>query len=372
MAAPEAVAAVAVAVAADAAGDMLWYRIPVALRTLLLIAAWFTFGAVLSNLNSLDDGNRTAEIIWGACLVGTCISVIADLSRSPSFEKALRTGNLTDGIDVTEWRHRLTRSSVAAWLTPLYAFPYLVFGALSADSSRSHYRVLLIGLFALSAIWIVAAARKRITRIKHLQSAVRQRNVPVSPKEPAMPRMEKWWRSNAESSWAGRLVSTVVATSVIAFVPVALADLDSIVYSANRGSHLGWAALCAILIGTLLTVVAFGDPRMRATRSTIEAVLQYDRAFRTTELPDHFDIEQWRNWIKSPHRSDAVTLIWACFYLAIGGWCLLAHPPGYHWIVAVLLAALAVWQIRRWQHLCALTTRLSTVVERHAMRQLFG
>jgi len=130
--------------------------------------------------------------------------------------------------------------------------------------------------------------------------------------------------------------------------------------------------MCATAIGVAVTGTVFGDPRMRATSRTIDTILDYDRAYGTTELPIHFDVDQWRGWIKNHHRSDAVTLIWAFFFSAVAGWLLLNHQSGYHWVVATLLVALAIWQIRRWQYLCALNTRLKTAVERHAIRQLFG
>lgn len=187
-----------------------------------------------------------------------------------------------------------------------------------------------------------------------------------------MPREERYWRSTAKSPMAERLITTAIGTSMLAFVPLLLADLDSVVYSDNRGAHLAWAALLATTTGAVVTYVGFGDPRLRATTGTIESILQYDRAFRTGELPDQFDVDQWRTWMKDHHRSDTVTLIWACFCLIVGGWSILSSPSGYHWVLAILLALLAVWFVRRWQLLCRLMIRLETQVAHHSIRQLYG
>lgn len=76
--------------------------------------------------------------------------------------------------------------------------------------------------------------------------------------------------------------------------------------------------------------------------------------------------------IRRHHQSDGTALIWAAFFSIVAGWAILTHPPGYHWIVAILLAVLAIWQFRRWQHLCAMNVRLKNLMERHAIGQLFG
>lgn len=346
---------------------------------------WFSYGALLSNFNSPDDG-RTPEIIWGACLIGASITVLVTLVRPVLFDSrnefldysiALRTGILPDGIDLGVWQRRLARSRLAVMLVPWFTFPFLFFGVLSADSSQFRYRAVLLGMFTVCAIWVLVVVYKRTARIKQLESAVRQRQeeqcpAPTAPAPVTMPWLEKQWRSNAATPMAERFISMVVMTSVFAFLLVLLADLDSVVYSDSRLSHLRWAALCALVIGVVATGTAFGDPRMRATSRTIDEIMRYDLAFRTTELPEHFDVDQWRSWIKTHRKSDAVTMIWACYCLVVGGWAVLSHPPGYHWVVAVLLAVLAIWQIRRWRRLCALNTRLKTVVERHAVRQLYG
>jgi hypothetical protein len=383
---PAAVAAVVVAAAAGVGADMPWHRVPRPLRVLALAAAWFSYGAVLSNLNSLDDGDITAEVIWGACLFGYCISALVTSIRPALFSSAdefvtyrtaLRTGNLPEEVDLPVWERRLSRSRLETVLRMWFAFPYLGFGALSADSSQTQYRVFLLCMFALSGIWVLTRVFMRTARIKQLESAVRQRQnrqrpEPVAPADKTMPSVERHWRSNAEAPMAERLLTTAVATTALAFVPLLLADLDSIVYSDSPLSHLAWIALCANATGLVVTGTVFLDPRMRATGQSIETILQYDRAFRIAELPDQFDVDQWRSWIKCDHRSNMVTLIWAGFYLIVGSWSVLSHPSGYHWVLAILLASLAIWQIRRWQCLCRLTTRLETQVERHSIRQLFG
>ena len=134
--APGAAAAVVVAAAAGAGADMPWHRVPRALRVLVLAAAWFSYGVLLSNLNSID-GDKTAEIIWGASLFGFCIATLVTLIRPALFSStdefvtyrtAVRTGDLPDGVDLPVWERRLSRSRLAVTLVPWFAFPYLGFG----------------------------------------------------------------------------------------------------------------------------------------------------------------------------------------------------------------------------------------------------
>jgi len=232
----------------------IWYRVPSALRALVLIAMWFSYAALLSNLNSLDDGGRTAEIIWGACAFGTAITALVDLSKPACFASldeffayrtALRTGDLPGRIDVRVWRCHLRRSRIAVALAPAFFLPYLAFGALSADSSQSPHRVLLLWAFVLSASWVLVATIVQGTRIKQLESLVRQQQKRQRSETPTpASRAQQLWKSNAEASMAERVISTLVASSVVAFLPLLLADLDAVVYSDARGTHLTWAA-CA-------------------------------------------------------------------------------------------------------------------------------
>lgn len=85
------------------------------MRVLVQAAAWFSYGALLSNLNALDDGSRMAEIIWGACTVGFAITAATDLVKPALFgsmeelltyRTALRSGILPAGIDITVWERR--------------------------------------------------------------------------------------------------------------------------------------------------------------------------------------------------------------------------------------------------------------------------
>jgi hypothetical protein len=358
----------------------------------LLATAWFSYGALLSNLNTLDDGSRTAEIIWGACVFGYCTSALIELIRPALFSStdefvtyrtALRTGHLPDGVDLPVWDRRLSRSRLAITVVPWFALPYLGFGALSADSSNTRYRVSLLWIFVTCGIGVLAWVFRRIARIKQLESTVRQRQErqrpePVVPVEPAAPasramvRLQKQWKSNAETPMTQRIVTMIVVSGTLAFIALLLADLDAVVYSDNRGARVAWVALWASTIGVAATVIVLLDPRMRASNRTIEAILEYDWAFRAGELPAQFDVDQWRGWMKSQHQSDAVTLVWACFYLIVGCWSVVSHPSGYHWVLAILLAVVAIWHVHRWRYLCAMNARLETLVERHTVRQLFG
>ena len=53
-------------------------------------------------------------------------------------------------------------------------------------------------------------------------------------------------------------------------------------------------------------------------------------------------------------------------------WSLLDDPTEYHWVVAGLLVVFAICTIRRWRYLCARLAWLEDLVQRHAVRQLFG
>ena len=289
----------------------------------------------------------------------------------------MRTGQLPNGIDPILWRRRIRRSRTATTVTWLLICPFLGFGMLSADSSPSPHRVPALLTLGLICAGMTAAMRLRSTRIRRLVLAINERRVRMPSKEVAaasgaMDRVQGRWRDNAETSRAGRVTGILFVACTFAFLILVVADLDSIVYSESSASHLTMAGVLATVTGVIVTVIVFGDPRLNATSRTIELILQYDWAFQTGELPAGFDADQWRSWMRSHHRSDAVLLVWACFYLAVGCWSLLDDPTEYHWVVAGLLVVFAIWTIRRWRYLCARLAWLEDLVQRHAVRQLFG
>ncbi len=364
----------------------IWYQVPLAPRILVVFTAWFSYGVLLSNLNSLDDSTRTAEIIWCACQSGTWLTILADTVIRSSFDSldqlvaysaALRTGEVPEDIDTGQWRRRLRHSRIAVVLTPLLVYPVLALGVMSADSSQSPHRVLFEVLLVSCAICLFLALCLRGARITRLEAEIKKRPPPLryetpTPVDKSLQRWNDALRDNAETPLARRFTTGAAGASALAFVILVIADLDSVVYGDAGLAHLGRAALWATTTGLIVTVLASYDPRLSATSRTIEEILRYDWAFRSGQLPAQFDVEQWCGWIRSHGKSCVVMLVCACFSFAVAGWSLLSHPTGYHWIVAGLLAVLGGWQVRRWRQLCARLGWLEARVKRYAVRQLFG
>jgi hypothetical protein len=355
-------------------------------RILVVSAAWFGYADLMSMLNATSDAPPTMEIIWGASAAAAAATSLVDAAMARRFgsldelarySSALRTGKLPNGIDPTLWRHWLRLSCKATTVTWLLACPFLGFAMLSADSSPSPQRSPALWTLGVITTGLVAVMHRRSTRIKRLGSAIDEcRAVMPSKQVQAAPcaiqRMQDRWRENAQTSRAGRIARLLLPAMTLAFLVLLVADLDSIVYGESIASHLIWAGGLATVTGVIVTVIAFDDPRLTATDRTIESILQYDWAFCTGELPAAVDADQWRRWIRSHHRSYAILLVWACFYLAVGFWSLLSDPTGYHWVVAGLLGTFAMWMIRRWRCLSARLAWLEELVQRQAVRQLFG
>ena len=364
----------------------IWYRIPLALRIFVLSTAWFAYADLMSMLNAADDSPPTMEIIWGASAAASVVTVLVDattprllgsLDELARYSSALRTGKPPSGIDRPLWQKRIRRSRAATAATWMLLCPFIGFGILSADSSPSPYRRPALWILAIIGAGVSAVLLRHSTRTRRLGLALNECHDQMYSKEVAVaPSVMDWvqgrWRDNAETSRARRVAGMLSSAITIAFLVLLVADLDSIVYGESTASHFIWAGGLATVTGVIVTVIIFGDPRLTATSRTIESILQYDWAFRTGELPAGFDADQWRSWIRSHHRSDAVLLVWACFYLAVGFWSLLGDPTGYHWVVAGLAGAFAMWMIRRWRCLSARLAWLEDLVQRQAVRQLFG
>jgi hypothetical protein len=359
----------------------IWFRTPWPLRMVASFTAWFVYGATVSNLLTPQDNARVAPIVWGVCLAGAAGMITVDagvhrrfgsLEDLRGYTGALRSGELPHGAEVDVWQHRIAQSRLSCALAMTIVAPLLAVGWMSAAYSEVSYHALAQYLFAVAVFVTFGAAWRRSARVSVLASAVKPPNKVATPSVKVLFQAENMWRSNAESSMAGRLVMSVTTSTVLAFVPLILADLDAVVYDDNRLTHLTWLALCAAVMGAAVTATAHFDPRARATVRTIDALMEYHNAFRTGELPQEFDVDQWRSWLRDHRMSDVVTLIWACFYVTVGSCALITNPSGYHWILASVLAVLAFWLFRRWRLLCRLTARLHMLIERHTIRQLFG
>ena len=180
------------------------------------------------------------------------------------------------------------------------------------------------------------------------------------------------WHLFAEMSLAARIAITTAVGTLFAIAALVLADLDSIVYGINPGSHLLRAATWAVAVGVAASTFTVADPFFRSTTRTVDETMRYDRAFRTGELPEHLDVEVWRRWMKGHRKSTGVLLLWACFLWLVGCRSILTHPTGYHWAVALLLESLAIRQLLCWRSQRARIARLSAQLDRRARLQPFS
>lgn len=367
-------------------GLRLWYRLPWPVRFLAVVAAWFTYGVVLSNLNADDDSLRSAQIIWGVTEVGAALTALIDAIRPAAFGSvdellcyagALRTGILPEGVDITLWRFRIRRSRAANAVAPLLGCPVIGLAMLMADSSLSPYRVPVLWVSMGCGIALFAAWCRRRASVRQLNSAIdtrrRSEQEVGEPSEPATaPGDEDSWRSLADASLTARFVTVLVMTGILAFLVLAVADLDSIVYGPGRAAHLGLAAVCATATGLITTVIAFQNPRLTVTDRTVGQIMQYDLAFRTGDLPDVVDVDRWRTWTRGHRHSAAVLPTWAVFLLIVGGWSLANHHTGFDMILTALLGVLAAGCSQRWRKLCSRLAWLDDRLRQQAVRRSYG
>ena len=187
----------------------------------------------MSNLISIDD-QRSAEIIWGVSAVGTVLTVLVhaatpygfdSLDEMFAYRRALQTGNLPERIDLREWRRRLRRSQLALGWKLLLFFPFVVFGVMSADSSHSPYRVMLVWMFVIVGIWSFAPLFIASAKIRQLNSELKQLPESVIPAADAQMVPEKWVRFAETSTPTGTFMLAATAT-VMALVSLVLADLE--------------------------------------------------------------------------------------------------------------------------------------------------
>jgi len=303
--------------------------------------------------------------------------VVGSVDELVGYSAALQTGQPPTGVDSALWRRRIRRSRVAGVAMWWFLIVFIGFMLLSADSSPISHQLQVSWALVVLGVGAIVEMRRRTKRIKRLGSAIhatQARPAPNSdaPEAGARQKLDNKWRNNSETPRPARFIVVATTASALAFLVLAIAELDVMVYSDARTSHVVDAARWASATGLIATVFAFCDPRVTATRWTIDDILQYDLAFQGGELPRDVDVDQWRRWMRNHHRSHIVVLMWAGFYFAIAAWSLSSGPTGYHWIVAGLLGVLGIGQIRRWRNLRGMLHRLEARVGRHALRQLFG
>jgi hypothetical protein len=357
-----------------------WFRTPQPLRAAVIAAAWFSYGLLISDLNSLQQGTRSTEIIWGACLAGAAITMAADAGVHRRFSsaeelltynRALKTGDLPEGIDVRQWRRRLRRSRLVIALAGVLVYPIVSIGCMSGASSHAAYHALPQWGFALVGVVSFAGACRRGTRIGGLESALKRRQPRRRSGSVKLNEQERW-HLFAETSLAARIAIAAAVGTLLAFAALLLGDLDSVVNGESRGSHVLWAAIWAAAVGFALSTFTVADPHFHATTRTVDEIMRYDRAFRTGELPEHLDVEVWRGWMKGHRKSTGALLLWACFLWLVGCRSILTHLSGYHWAVALLLELLAIRQFLCWRSQRAGIARLVAQVDRHARMQPFS
>lgn len=326
-----------------------WFRTPAPLRVAAVFAAWFIYGAVVSNLLTLHDNDRVAPLVWGVCLAGAGIVMAVDAGVHRRFcsaedlrayVSALQDGELPADADPAVWWRRTSHSRVAAGLASTLLLPLLAFGWIAATYSNTAFHQLPQWAFAAAAIVTFGASCRRLGQIKNLEAEIKRRKA-IAVRFTTRDRLQ----GQTELSLWARILSYTAACVVPAGVTLTLADLEVIVYGPDRGAHLLWIVMAAAAVGITATIVVVQDPSLRVTTSTVDEIRSYDRAFRTAELPTDIDVPRWRQWVRARRRADFALLLWAGFYLGVAGWSIASHPSGYRWVVAMLLLAAAGWQL---------------------------
>lgn len=363
-----------------------WHQIPLPLRLIAHASAWFGYGVLLSMLNGADDNPRSLAMIWAASGVGAVVTstvdamlprVFGSIDELVSYSAALQAGQPPAGVDPAVWLSRIRRSRVAGVAMWWFLIVFIGFALLSADSSPMSRHLQVSWALVVLGVGAIVELHRRAHRIKRLGAAVRAVRAQPTPISGVSgtgvrDKVQEGWRTNSELSRPARFILTVTMASALAFLVLVIADLDAVVYSDSRTSHAGNAALWAIATGLIASLLLFSDPRITSTDKMIDAIVQYDLAFRGGGLPRDVEVDRWRRWIRTHRRSNFVVLLWGGFFFAVAAWSLSSDPTGYNWIVAGLLGVLGIGQVRRWRSLRAMLHRLETEVESHAVRQLFG
>lgn len=351
-----------------------WYRIPWPLRVAVLSVLWLGCGALLLGLQAPQPDHRTVGLITRACQVGVAVSIVVDIflpvvfgsvDDLAEYSRSLRAGTLPAGVDHRQWRRRLVGSRLALTGVSLFGCALLGLGIFSTGDSRRPYDHAALGLFVLLGLGLFALMVRRIARTQRLGAVLSQdfqQSVGADPKQR--------WVFYAAWALPSRVAAIIFPACLVAFPPVFIAHV--LLHGLSGISDLKWVAAGSVGVGLVVTGLRMEDPRLRATPETLSRIVEYDRAYMTGELPQQFDVDQWRRWLKGQRRSDNAELVWAAPCGTIGFTLILGHQSGLRWAGALLFGLLAGLLMIAWRGSRLLRRRLAHLIQNQDLRQRYG
>jgi hypothetical protein len=355
-----------------------WFGFPPRLRIAVIAAVWFGYAVLVLDLNALDSGSRSADVIWAVCLAWAALSILANLGLRSRFSSikhrtayfvALRTGEVPASLDAEECGRWLGRSTMAHAIAPFAWGVPLWFGVFSSLSSQSAYGRVTVWAFVLLSVMGAVAWWRRFVHIERLRAALKPPVAMAEKEAPVADTPEEAWLT---VSPVARVLGLSTIGFTIALLALVLADLDSVVFGDARLEHLKWACAWAAPLSLVSPIAVFGDPTTRRRGGVVEPLIDYERAVRTGELPSRIEPEVWRRWLRTSRWFGGFGMLWPCFFAAVGAWAILTDPTGYHWVVASLLQLLVIRLCINWWRLRARLAQLAAEVDRYTARQYWG
>lgn len=360
-----------------------WFRLPLLVRAAAIGVGWLVYLGLILRLLPAESAARIALPVGVACVFGSALTALADhrihrkfgsAEQMTEYRRALRTGNLPQGVDVDKWARWLAGSQTANALTALCGSPFVMFGLFISLGSESAYRWLPTAVFTLILGWGAVALVRRGSGTKQLTAAVQRRRESTSAptgrsSTPAPKTLMK--DSVFEMSLAGRLASGFVMWFVGGFLVVLIANLGALVFGGPWIMRFDWAAGVAALMG--LAWAALGEDRdLRRNYATYDQYVEYHRTLRTGQMPAYIEPELWRHRLASSRRENLVRGVLAVFFMTVGIASIVTDRGAYHWAVASLCQLVAIWLLVNWWGARERLRRLAQTVDRRVVRQTWG
>ncbi|MFI5509216.1 hypothetical protein ACIA48_17250 [Mycobacterium sp. NPDC051804] len=357
-----------------------WFRLPLIVRAAAIGVGWLAYLGLMLRLPTPENAAALALPVGIACAFGSAVVAAADyrlhskfdtVDRMSVYRRALRTGKLPEGAEVDVWARWLRGSEAAVGVGALCGFPFVMFGLLVSLDSRSPYRWVPVALFTLLLGWGATVLVRRAAAIKQLTAAVQRRRASVRPAATTPTSKTVMTENTFEMPLAGRLASSFLMWSVVAFLVLLLVDLGTLAFGGPWIMRLDVAAGLAALVG--LAWALLGEDRdLRRNFASYDKYLEYHRTLRTGEMPADIEPELWHRRLAGSRQENWARAMLAGFFTVLGIAAIAAGRNGYHWVIASLCELMAIWLLINWWVARERLRRLAKAVDRQAVRQTWG
>jgi hypothetical protein len=137
----------------------------------------------------------------------------------------------------------------------------------------------------------------------------------------------------------------------------------------DHGSLTWWlvfAAAGGLLFGILNVVL--GDRRIRRIFGSTEQAVEYGRALRTGELPEHIEPDVWFFWLNISRQSNRWTPWGVSLFVVVAVGQSMAHA----WAYAAAFTLLVIWLLVSWWVKRGRILRLATALAQRAAATAVG